>query len=125
MKNKCEKRIKTWEVEVDPSVRGLEDESAEGLGEALVDSERAGQEAAPITEPDSTTPFESLFQAGFFDFSAMPLSLPLELSAAEELSIAGGGEEGAGAGGEQSEKGICSDTVGASEDRDDDDEGRD
>lgn len=116
-------------MEADPSVRGLEDESAEGLGEALVDSERAGQEAAPITEPDSTTPLESLFQAGFFDFAAMPLSLPLELSAAEELSIAGGGEEGAGAGaalgGEQSEIGICSDTEGASEDRDDDDEGRD
>lgn len=114
-------------MEADPSVRGLEDESADGLGEALVDSERAGQEAAPITEPDSTTPFESLFQAGFLDFAAMPLSSPLELSAAEELSIAGGGEEGAGAalGGEQSEIGICSDTEGASEDRDDDEEGRD
>lgn len=118
-------------MEADPSARGLEDESAEGLGEARVDSERAGQEAAPITEPDSTTPFESLFQAGFFDFAAMPLSLPLELSAAEELSIAGGGEEGAGAGagaalgGEQSERGICSDTEGPSEDRDDDEEGRD
>lgn len=71
---------------------GLEDDSTEGLGEALVvDSDRAGQESAPITLPTSTTPFESLFQTGFLGDDVMPL-LALEISSTTELL--GGSEEG-------------------------------
>lgn len=104
----------------DPSVAGFEDESAESLGEALVASDKAGQESASIAVVTSTRPLEGLFQAGF-GLAAMPL-LPLELSAAAELL---GGGEGATFEAEQSEKGTCSGTGVASDDKDEDDEGGD
>lgn len=113
-------------METDPSIGGFEDGSAEGLGEALVDSDKAGQESASIAVGTSTSPLEGLFQAGFLGLVALPL-LPLELSAAAELL--GGGEEeeeeGAAFEGEQSEKGSCSGTDVASDDKDEDDEGGD
>lgn len=60
-----------------------ESAEGEGLGEALVDSDRAGQEAAPpiTTEPGplSTDPFDGfLFQAGFLP--PPPPALPPQLS---------------------------------------------
>lgn len=109
-------------METDPSVTGFEDGSADSLDEALVDSDKAGQESASIVGVASTTPLEGLFQAGFFCIAAMPL-LPLELSAAAELL--GGGEEGTAFEGEQSEKGICSGRDVANDDKDEDEEGGD
>ena len=89
----------------------MEEESANDLGEALADSDKGGQDAAPITGPTSTTPFEGLFQVGFLDRAAALLLL-LESeppSAVKEIS-GGGDEEEAEAAfeGEQSEKIVCS-----------------
>ena len=89
------------------------DESANCLGEALVDSLKSGQ-LSSITEAASaaTTPFEGLFQAGFVGLTPM-LLFPLEFSTAPEsfkVVVVGGGEGGAAFEEEQSEKGVCSDT---------------
>lgn len=95
-------RKQTWLLATDPSGTIFEEdeESAseddeDDFGDGLADSERAGHETAPITGPTSTTPFDGLFQAGFFGRAALPL-VPSELSAAaatgEEESSTGGGE---------------------------------
>lgn len=109
----------------------FEEESAGNLGEALVDSDKAGQETAPITVVGltSTTSLAGLFQAGFFGLAALPL-FPLESSAAEEPSAVGrgngGGEERATLEDtEQSEKGVCSGAEAPSEDNDEEDDGGD
>lgn len=81
----------TWELESDPSVEVLEDESADNLEEALVDSDKAGQDTAPITGLPSTAPLEGLFQAGFLERPALPL-LASELSAAAVSELSAGGE---------------------------------
>lgn len=49
----------------------FEEESAGNLGEALVDSDKTGQETAPITVVGLTS--TGLFQAGFFGLAALPL----------------------------------------------------
>lgn len=72
-----------------------EDKSVnDDFGEGLVDSDKAGQETAPITGPTSTTPFDGLFQASFFGRPALPL-LASGLSAAMVLSAAGDDVEAA------------------------------
>ena len=90
----------------------MEEESANDLGEALADSDKAGQDAAPITGPTSTKPFEGLLQADFLDRAAALLLL-LESeppSAAKEISGGGDDEEDEVAfEGEQPEKVVCSD----------------
>lgn len=98
---------------------GLEDESTDGLGEALVDSDKAGQVSASITEPSSTMPFVGLFQATFLGLAEkLWLLLALELSTTRELLE--GGEEGAAEaaafGVEQFSDVVCSSTGMARED---------
>lgn len=55
------------EAEADPSDSDLSESDDEDLGEALAavaDSERAGQEAAPMTGPTSIAPLEGTFHTG-------------------------------------------------------------
>lgn len=93
---------------------GLTGESTANLGEALAESERAGQESAPITGPASTTPLEGLFQAGFLVGAvALPPSLASWFS--EDVKLSAGGEAVAG----------VSVAEAASEDSDDDDDNGD
>lgn len=81
---------KTCKAGTDPSERTF-NESEDDLGVALADSERAGQEAAPITGPTSTGgALEGLFHAGFLAALLFPFS---ELSAG--ASVAGSSEEDA------------------------------
>ena len=95
-------------MESSESERVFEVESANDLGKALVDSDRAGQENVPITGTTSTTPqfegaFEGLFQASFFGRAALPSLPPSEPSPAS-----GGGDGEAIIGGEESESGATS-----------------
>ena len=84
--------------------RVFEVESVDDLGEALVDSDRAGQDTVPITGLASTTPlFEGLFQASFFGRAALPSLPPSEPSPAS-----GGGDNEAIFGGEESGNGVAS-----------------
>lgn len=66
----------------DPSsVVVLTEESDVNLAVCLVDSDKAGQETAPITGPTSTTPLEGLFQAGFTAASQLVSTAgPVELT---------------------------------------------
>lgn len=81
----------TWEAGVDdPSDEGLI-ESEGDLAGARVDSDKAGQETAPMTGPTSATaPFEGLFQAGLFP--PLPFS---ELSAIDSSTAKVGDGGGA------------------------------
>lgn len=88
----------------------LEDESAGNLGEALADSDKAGQATAPITGPTSTTSLEGLFQAGFFPRAALPFCPSALSAAAEEASAGGGGEGEERAVAAVAEEGFCSGT---------------
>lgn len=101
----------------------LEDESDDNLVEVLVDSDKAGQETAPITGPASTTPLEGLFQAGLLGRPAL-LSLASEPSAAAVLELSSGGEAGA-AFAEESDNGGWSATEVVSDDEEEDDDGSD
>lgn len=92
------------------SVTVLEDESAGNLGEALADSDKAGQATAPITGPTSTTSLEGLFQAGFFPRAALPFCPSALSAAAEEASAGGGGEGEERAVAAVAEEGFCSGT---------------
>ncbi len=83
----------------------FEAESADDLGEALVDSDNAGQETAPITGPTSTTPFEGLFQASFFGRAALPL---LASEPSTDKAFSGGGDGEAVFGGGESANGVGS-----------------
>lgn len=64
-----------------------------------MDSDKAGQDTAPITGPTSTAPLDSLFQAGLFpalvsdSFPLSDLSAPAGSSTAKEED---GEEEGEG-----------------------------
>ena len=102
----------------------LDDESAEILGDALLDAaDKEGQEIAPITGPTSATPLEGLFQAGFLGRPALSLLLS-EPSAADVLELSMGGEAGAGLGDESANCGW-SETDVVSDDEDEDDDGGD
>lgn len=101
----------------------LEDESDDNLVEALVDSDKAGQETAPITGPASTTPLEGRFQAGLLGRPALP-SLVSVLSAPAKLELSSGGDEEA-AFGEESENGGWSGTEVVSDDDEEEDDGGD
>jgi hypothetical protein len=104
------------------------DPSAVNLAEILVDSDKAGQDSAPITGEVSTTPFEGLFHAGFLERPALP-SLPSELSTTEDTvfwsSTGGGGIDTAF--GESSHDGAWSavPVVREEEEDEDDDDGSD
>ena len=79
-------------------------ESVDDLGEALVDSNRVGQDTAPIAGLASTTPlFEGLFQASFFGRAALPSLPPSEPSPAF-----GGGDNEAIFRGEELRNGVAS-----------------
>lgn len=115
---------------IDPSEAVLEDDdSGVDLAEGLVDSDKAGQEPAPIATitfaaaPASATPLEGLLQAGFLGRPAFWLPLvasELSTAAAEapselEFSTSGAGSEDGG--------GWSAAEVATEEEEDDDDGG--
>lgn len=83
------------------------EESANDFWEPLADSDKAGQEAAPITGPTPMMPFEGLFQAGFLKLEAAKLFLESEPPSADKEISSGGDDEEEKQGaceGEQSEE---------------------
>lgn len=128
-KKKKSKRIRdrTGGAENDPSARAFRESEDDDLGDILVDSERAGQESAPMTGPDSLDPLSGIFQASFFfprgaAAAALPLlpwsGLPDGSGGADdeaafstgegERSEASEEEIGAGVGGEEGPAGTAS-----------------
>lgn len=103
----------------------LEEESADDLVGVLVDSDKAGQETAPITGPASTTPLEGLFQAGLLGRPALLSLLASELSPATALELSSGGEEEGVAFGDESDNGDWSAIEVESDDEEEDDDGSD
>lgn len=58
------------EAENVPSKEPLRASEDDDLGETLVDSERGGQDTAPMTGPTSIEPLDGLCHAGFFPRAA-------------------------------------------------------
>ena len=95
-------------MESGESERVFKVESTDDLGEALVDSDRAGQENAPIIGLTSMMPpfegvFKGLFQASFFRRAALPSLPPSKPSPTSD-----GGDGEAIFGGEESKSGATS-----------------
>lgn len=80
-----------------PSERAFREFEDDDLGAALVDSESAGQETAPITGPASTEPLDGRFQTCFLPWEAAARS-PL-LSGVSAGAAAFSGERSDGSGG--------------------------
>lgn len=76
-------------AETDPSAGAFSELADDDLGAALVDSERAGQESAPITGPASIEPLVGRFQAAFLPWAATAAASPL-LSALSDQAAASG-----------------------------------
>lgn len=77
------------------------EESANDFWEPLADSDKAGQEAAPITGPTPVMPFEGFFQAGFLKLEAAILLLLESEPPSADKEISGDGDE------EEEKQGAC------------------